>query len=249
MSDKPVLIMMRSSLLSEPEGPFAQHDGQIIAPVCDENGNQWVSLRVGNGSGSGVTTTLEAGFDQLDGQPNFSQVGIDANGLAVVNHPFLFDGDTKWDRWSGATSTTIARGTDPAGVANGVLGAALVTNPGNWAFHHTPAANTKATITVPSTGLLKIVTAVSFGFNAVAAEAGTFIVNLINGGSGGGSILNSWRVGPFAAGASAAIEMAGLNILVFTGHQVTLEFAAAPGNAANFEWVNVNGFDVVNSAG
>jgi hypothetical protein len=239
MTERSVTLMnVRSKLVSEPDGPYAQHTGQNVIPTADENGNLWVVLAVGNGSGSGTTTTLESSPDDADNRPAFSQPLIDANGLAVVNHPFLYDGSVAPGTWDRARSASAINQALQSGT-----GAALAVGVGEWAITHTPAAATKATITKAAVaGTSHVCKGISFTFNAIAAEAGTFLINLRDGASGAGTILQSWRVGPFAVGGSMIFGLTDLNIPGTAGNDMTLEFATAPA-AGNFETVSLRGYD------
>lgn len=231
-----VAVLYRSKLVTEPDGPYAQHDGQFVMPTVDLNGNQWVTLAVGDGAGAGNTAILEVGADDADNRPNFSIALNPGAGLAVVNHPYLFDGGTTWDRQRNASATNLA-------LLSGT-GAGLKTGPGEWAVTHTPAAGAQATITraAGAAGVAHVCKGISFTFSAVAAEAGTILVNLRDGASGAGTILQSWRVGPFALNGSLVFGLSDLNIIGSAATAMTLEFAAA-GAGTNFESVALRGFD------
>lgn len=233
-------VLFRSKLLTEQDGPYAQHTGQAVMPTVDQNGNIWVIIGVNDGSGGGTNPfSLEAGYDTLDHQPNFNQTGVLEAPLAVVNHPYINNGSgttsSAWDRQRSGSAANLA--------AQVGLGSALITNVGEWAVNHTPAAGVQATITRAAVaGTRHICKGVSFTFNAINAEAGTFLINLRDSTTGAGTILQSWRVGPFAAGGSMIFGYTDLNIVGTAGNAMTLEFAAA-GAAGNFETVSLRGFD------
>src|SRR5262249_48640019 len=101
MSDRPIaLLKCRSKLQTENDGPYAQHTGQFAAPTVDQNGNLWVVLAVGDGSGAGNDPfSLEVAYDANESYPNFTLPGSIEGPLAVVNHPYLSNGGANWIKW------------------------------------------------------------------------------------------------------------------------------------------------------
>lgn len=164
-------------------------------------------------------------------------VATDTRGsLETLARLTIFNG-AAYDRVRSASAANLA--------ALSGLGAVLVATPGNWAINHTPAAAAQATITraAGAAGVRHIAMGISYGFNAINIEAGTFLINLRDGTTGAGTILQSWRVGPFAIGASVRENISNLNIVGSAATAMTMEFAGAPA-AGNFEYVNLTGYDV-----
>lgn len=123
----------------------------------------------------------------------------------------------------------------------------LVTRPGDWSVTHSPAANTQATATKAAgaagtrhvcTGISAVITA-----GATAPTAATVTLNLRDGASGTGTVLQSWTLGIEAtAGRTTVLSVSGLHIVGSDATAMTLEFAAA-GGANTLESVNLTGHD------
>lgn len=118
--------------------------------------------------------------------------------------------------------------------------------PGQWAVNHAPAANTQATITraAAGAGVRNVCTSISArivgGAVAPAAVVGT--LNLRDGATGVGTILQSWSVSLAAAvAAKDEVVLTGLNIQGSLNTAMTLEFAAA-GGANTLQSVNLAGY-------
>lgn len=160
------------------------------------------------------------------------------NGLAgVVARLQIFNGAT-WDRIKSATAAVLS--------ALSSAGALLTTKPGEWAVNHTPAANTQATITraAGAAGVRHVCTSISATLIGLAASAETTVlVNLRDGASGAGTILQSWRLlVTGTTGSETGIALTGLNIPGSAATAMTLEFATA-GGADTFETVAMTGYD------
>lgn len=229
-------LLARSKLLSEPESTYAQHTGESVALTADENGSLWVNISVSNGDGtSGTPLALQTAVDSLDNEPNFSAPGAVSGGLAVINHAYAFDGGATWDRSRTGSAANV-------GATSGT-GATLTAPVGEWGQTSAPVAATQATTSKAAVAAVRhVCKGVSFTFNAVNAEAGTHLVNLRDGASGGGTILQSWRVGPFAALGSVIHSITDLNLIGTVNTAMTLEFDAA-GAVGNFESVAMRGYD------
>jgi len=127
-------------------------------------------------------------------------------------------------------------------------GALLVSEPGAWAVTHAPAANTQASASKAAGGanVCHVCTAVSARIvgGTTAPAAVTATLNLRDGASGAGNVLQSWTLA--LAGAIAAkdeVVLTGLRIVGSPNTAMTLEFAAA-GGANTFESVNFSGYSV-----
>lgn len=148
--------------------------------------------------------------------------------------------------FNGATFDRIRTASAAVLAAFSSIGALLVSRPGEWAVNHTPAANTQATITkaAGAAGVRHVCTSISATLIGLAASAeATVLVNLRDGATGAGTILQSWRllvVG--GAGSETGIALTGLNIPGTAATAMTLEFAAA-GGASTFETVAMTGYD------
>jgi hypothetical protein len=227
-----VVPIFRSKLAANGSGipqSFAITDGIPMAGSVDGFANLWV--RVAASAGGGAFGDLQTAPDNAD------DVAVSATPdfLKTINRNTVFDG-VDWDRLRSASGFNLA--------ALSSIGAALVAKPGSWAVPHTPAAATQATASraAGAATIRHVCTGISYGFNAINVEAGTFLINLRDGASGAGTILQSWRVGPFAAGASVRESISDLNIPGSLATAMTMEFAGAPA-AGNFEFVDLHGYD------
>jgi len=222
------VIPLYRTQIAPPLAPFTQTNGVPMTAAVNGFGAQWVTLMAVDAVGNPGTTSIVG--DDSD------NVAVRASGdLLVMSRGSLFDG-TNWDRRRSASAANLA--------AFSGLGAALVSKPGSWAQNNTPAAAAQATTSkaAGAAGVRHVCTGISFGFNAVNVEAGTFLINLRDGATGAGTILQSWRVGPFAAGGSIVHSIADLNIPGSAATAMTIEFAVAPA-AGNFEFVDLHGYD------
>ena len=104
-----------------------------------------------------------------------------------------------------------------------------------FAINHTPAAGSQATISqaVGGAGVKNVAESVCFAFSASTALGGisTVTVNLRDGATGAGTILQSWQYTlPAATIAPYSQCVSGLHISGTANTAMTLEFAAAVGN-------------------
>lgn len=135
-----------------------------------------------------------------------------------------------------------------AAMAPGVViaGIPLVERPAQWAIQHSPAANTRATISRAAGGanIRHVCTSVSAVLANVAAGGATVRLNLRDGATGAGTILQSWLMS-FAGLAIGRYELTlpGVNFGGSPNTAMTLEFDVAPG-ATNFETVSLGGYTV-----
>jgi len=116
---------------------------------------------------------------------------------------------------------------------------------GGFAIAHTPAAGSQATISqaVGGAGVKNVAEAVCFGFSASTALGGisTVTINLRDGATGAGTILQSWQYTlPAATVAPFGQCYSGLHIAGTANTAMTIEFAAAVGNL--MEYVTLNGY-------
>lgn len=171
-------------------------------------------------------------FDNTTGAPGANPALLTASVLFAQtggdNATILFDG-------SAANLATL----DSAGTLS-------VSNVGEWAINHTPAANTQATITraAGAAGVRHVCRSITVSLIGLAAAAeATVLVNLRDGATGAGTILWSTRLlVTGTTGSETGVTLAGLNIVGSAATAMTLEFAAA-GGANTFESVAMTGFD------
>ena len=116
---------------------------------------------------------------------------------------------------------------------------------GEWVVSSAPAVSLQATATkaAGAAGVKHVARALSFGLSASTAVAATIVVvNLRDGATGAGGILQSWQ---FALGANVItpmlIHLGGLDIRGTPAVAMTLEFSALLLNLLQF--VNLVGYD------
>ena len=116
---------------------------------------------------------------------------------------------------------------------------------GGFAITHTPAAGSQATISQAAggAGVKNVAEGVCFGVSATTALGGitTVTVNLRDGATGAGTILQSWQYTlPAATLLPFGQCFSGLHISGTANTAMTLEFAASVGNL--MEYVTLNGY-------
>lgn len=104
-----------------------------------------------------------------------------------------------------------------------------------FAVQSTPAAGSQATISQASggSGVKNVAESACFGFSATTALAGitTVTVNLRDGATGAGTVLQAWQFTlPAATVAPFSQCVSGLHISGAAATALTLEFSAAVGN-------------------
>jgi hypothetical protein len=190
------------------------------------------------GTTNNVTVDTSTGAGATLGATTGAAVVTDANGtiqqylrglvkLAITAGSFLVTAAL-------SAGTNVIGGVRRAGYQNAI-----------WATSHFPAANTQATITRATAG--GGVKNVALGFTATlcgGATAPTAIqltVKLIDGASGGGTILWGTVIAlPAVAGATVAIVRSGIYIPGTANTAMTLEFSVA-GGANTIESVSLEG--------
>lgn len=126
------------------------------------------------------------------------------------------------------------------------LGAALVAPPGQWAVSSAPAAGSQATATraAGGAGVRHIAAALDYGYGATAALAAAAqrLLNLRDGASGLGAVLNQLGI-PVPAATIPAVNntVEGRAYPGSAATAMTAEFDAATANL--FESVAVSGYD------
>jgi hypothetical protein len=114
-----------------------------------------------------------------------------------------------------------------------------------WNITHAPAVNTKATISQAAGGgtVRNVITGFSFGASTgtSAPSAVQLTINLRDGATGAGTILQSWTVVlPASVGYNYGFGLSGLWIECSQNTATTIEYSAA-GGANTFEAVNLIG--------
>lgn len=165
--------------------------------------------------------------------PADAQAGTNSLFVSAFNN--LFNGAT-WDRGRNSSAANIAATTQPF--------AQISSPPGNWSSFHTPAASAQATITKAAggAGVRHVCTQIAYSLRAVVAQT-AFQINLIDGASGGATILWSMTV-MLNTGAYINIVFPSLNIFGSANTAMTLEFSAAP-VASNVNSVAMTGFSTI----
>lgn len=156
-----------------------------------------------------------------------------APAVAAVN--YLFNG-TSFDRQASAGAASLS--------ADPVVGAMLVTQPGEWTEFDAPAVNVAATATraAGSIGERHVLKSFHFGLAAGATASGLPIIVIRDGLSGVGAIL--WEgVLKVPIGEFVQITMSGLNIIGSLGTAMTIEFGGS-GGVGTFARVNMSGITV-----
>lgn len=153
--------------------------------------------------------------------------------VAAVN--YLWNGTT-FDRQASAGAASVA--------ADPVVGAMLVTEPGEWTENDGPAANTQSTATHAAGGAAErhICKSITATLIAGATASNAISVRLRDGITGVGTIL--WRATmtvPIGVGQSIVIP--NINIIGSVATAMTLEFAGAAG-VTTIENVAMSGITV-----
>jgi len=132
--------------------------------------------------------------------------------------------------------------------ANSGEGAAVGVGPGEWSATSNPGVNAQASASKAAggAGVRHVCRSISFSVasDGTAPTAVQLVVNLRDGATGAGTVLQSWTVAiPASAGAFNAFHVGGLNLVGSANTAMTLEFASA-GGAHVYEACNIAGFDV-----
>ena len=144
-------------------------------------------------------------------------------------------------RVAGAVTATVLS-------ANSGVGAVLITEPGQWGITHAPAVNTQATASKAAggAGVRHVACGVSgtIGQDATGSTCSVVTLNLRDGATGAGTVLQSWTMClANAAGAVFPFNFGPLQIAGSANTAMTLEFNAAAGVHV-YESVSLTGFDV-----
>ncbi len=128
------------------------------------------------------------------------------------------------------------------------VGAVMTATPGEWSITHSPAANTQATISKAAggAGVRHVCRQVSgtIGQDATGSTAVLVTLNLRDGATGAGTVLQSWTMClANTAGAVVPFSFPGLNIFGTANTALTIEFNAS-GGVHVFQSVNASGFSV-----
>lgn len=179
-------------------------------------------------AGQSTPERLRVLSDSTDDDANLGQAL-----LAVASRSQGYNG-ASWDRLRAISSAVLNTRTG--------VGAALTSNPGEWAIEHRPAAAAQATISraAAGVGIRHVCKSITVSLVATANQTVLDAV-LRDGATGAGAVLWSGRLAA-TAGLSRDITLSGLNIVGSENTAMTLEFTAAPA-ATNLEGVALTGYD------
>lgn len=180
----------------------------------------------------GVGTALASVLAPLTGR-----AAAGAQGLQSVAEVLLFNG-TNFEPLQSASAANIN--------AQSGLGAALVSMPGTWAVNSNPAAGTQATASraAGGAGVRHVSVSNDFGYGATTALAAAAqrLVNLRDGASGAGTILDQHGIPvPATTIPATTVPLSGRSVAGSAATAMTLEFDASTANL--FESVALDGFD------
>lgn len=161
--------------------------------------------------------------------------------MGAVN---LFWTTSAWER--ARTASLGALTPSSTLTARSAVGVQMTEKGGRWAVFHNPAASSQATISIAAEAAVRhVADCVSFSAVATTAPALTALtVQLRDGGTGAGTVLQQWQVLAPAATGQAVLPfgLCGLNLVGTTNTAMTLEFSALLTNL--IESVNLTGYNV-----
>lgn len=157
--------------------------------------------------------------------------------------PFVFNG-TGWDRYRSASLASFP--TSQTSTARNSIGASLSERGSRWGSFSNPAAGSQATISLAAEASVRhVADCVSFSAAATTAPALTALtINLRDGATGAGTILQTWQVAiPASTGTLVSpLSVCGLNLVGTTNTAMTLEFSASLANL--IESVSLTAYNV-----
>lgn len=151
---------------------------------------------------------------------------------------------TQWVRYKATSLTNMVPATTTT--TRSIVGASLVEKSSRWTVVSTPAVSTQASASLAAEAAVRhVADCVSFSAGSTTAPALTKLnINLRDGATGAGMIINSWTVVIAAATGQnvSPFSVCGLNLTGTTNTAMTLEFSALLTNL--FEDVTLTGFNV-----
>lgn len=184
----------------------------------------------------GASTTMQAPV-------NMVVQGDASTGVNSMSVGQIINNGSGYDRRRSADLTNYPVSSTLTGVNS--IGAALGEKGGRWAVFHSPAASSQATISIAlESGVRHVADCVSFTAAAATAPTATALnVQLRDGATGAGTVLQQWAiVAPATVGTHATFSVCGLNLVGTTATAMTLEFSAGLTN--EIESVSLTGFNV-----
>lgn len=216
--------------------PAAAAGSQAVQAQVESTAHPNLRVAVFNGANEMPTMDVVArkGFVSVTDGTNTMPTG-DAVARSVFTKP------------NDGTNAFLSASAANVGAKTGI-NAMLTTFPGEWAVTNAPVANMQASASQAAggAGVRHVCTSVSATVAAggTAPTAATVTLNLRDGATGAGTVLQSWTLGIEAtAGRTTTFSLSGLNIPGTAATAMTLEFAAA-GGANTFESVSMTGYDV-----
>lgn len=185
---------------------------------------------------AGIGIEEEAVFDPVSGQffieRSATQDAMPPQNI-VTENPALWNGTTM-DRGRSGSAANLS--------VFSAVGSELTTHPGNWAVNAQATAGTPSvTRAAGGAGVRHICNSVSITVAAAATAQPAVIINLRDGASGTGTILQTWALAA-PANSAAVINLSGLYIVGSAATAMTLEFAGATTTGV-IGSVNLTGFD------
>lgn len=135
-------------------------------------------------------------------------------------------------------------GNEPSQTLLSSAGGTLIILPGNWFVNAQATAGTpSASKAAGAAGIRHVCNSVSIAVAAGATPQLPIIINLRDGATGAGTILQTWALAALA-GSASVVNISGLNIVGSAATAMTLEFAGAT-SATVVGSVNLSGYDCV----
>lgn len=188
---------------------------------------------------AGIGIEEEAVFDPVSGQffieRSATQDTVPATNV-VMENPGL---------WNGATIDRARSGSAANLSAFSATGSELCVKPGNWSVNASATAGTpSASRAAGGAGVRHVCNSVSITLATGATAQTPILVNLRDGASGAGTVLQTWAISAVANGGMAVVTITDLNVVGSAATAMTLEFAGATAGST-VATVNLNGYDTV----
>lgn len=162
---------------------------------------------------------------------------------SVASHPLVWTGAVWQRRISAALANFPTAVTTTSRNATGV---AVAEKSSRWAIYHNPAAGSQATISIAAEAAVRhVADCISFSAAATTNPSATALtINLRDGATGAGTIIQSWQVVVTAATGTLVqpFGLCGLNTPGTTNTAMTLEFSASLANL--IQSVSLTGYNV-----
>lgn len=188
---------------------------------------------------AGVGIEEEALFDPVTGQ-FFIERAATQDAMppqnVVTENPALWNGTTM-DRARSGSAANLS--------AFSATGSELCVKPGNWSVNASATAGTPSASRVAGgAGVRHVCNSISITLATGATAQTPVLVNLRDGASGAGTVLQTWAISAVANGGMAVVTITDLNVVGSAATAMTLEFAGATAGST-VATVNLNGYDTV----